>query len=144
MNHNSIGRVLVVAVVTVVGCSKAKNAAPTDVKVQACALQAAFPAATAQDPSKSSTPPAGFVNADGDYTPDAYASMALAAFNKNEPAKAMIIVQRLQRMPNLTSGQHVALHESMRSMQNDLNRRAANGDASAKQAVEDMKKNLAR
>lgn len=144
MNPNSIGWILVVAAVTVAGCGKAKNAGPADVKVQANALQAAFPGATAQDPSKASSPAAGFVSSDGDYTPDAYASMALAALNKNEPAKAMIIVQRLQRMPNLTSGQHVALHESMRSMQNDLIRRAANGDASAKQAVEDMKKNLAR
>jgi hypothetical protein len=145
MNQRKIGLMLVIALLAGAGCNKSKKLAVSgDVKAQVSTLQAAFPAATAQDPTQSSTPAAGFVNADGAFTADAYASMALAALSKGESEKAMIVVQRLQRLPGLTSGQHVALHESMRTMQNDLIRRAAAGDASAKAAVEDLKKNLAK
>ena len=120
------------------GC--AKKQAIVDPKAQAEQLQQAFPSAKADAPE----PTAGFVSVDAGALPDAYAGMVIGALKNNETPKAMVLITRLQRMPGLTAGQMMALNESMRTMQADLIRRADAGDPAAKDAVENLKKNLTR
>lgn len=71
-------------------------------------------------------------------TAEFYVGVAATAMQNNESPAAFKLITMVQRQPNLTADQQMALHEAMRGLQQDLVRKAAAGDKAAQEAIRQL------
>ena len=109
---------------TLIGCGK-----KADVKTQVSELEKAFPAAVAAAPPPIETTPA---NQPISKEANAYVSVALSAVRTNDYAASVIALQAVQRMPQITAQQLMAVQRTMQAMTADLVARASAGDPKAR------------
>jgi hypothetical protein len=109
-----------------VGCKK-----KTDVTSEVSELQKAFPAAAAPVPAAATAPTAVNTAAANNPDPNAIVQAALTAVRTNDYAAGVIALQTVQRLPNVTQQQLMAVERAKQAMTAELLARAGRGDAKA-------------
>jgi len=129
-------RALGAIMVVLTGCNRDGN-----VKSGISKLEEAFPGASAVAPAADSS---ATENARRQFDVNAYVSQAVSSLQRNDHVGAVNILNAVQAQTNLTAQQHMAVHESIRSVYADLVARSARGDAKAKAALVELEKKLSQ
>ena len=123
---------------TVLGCKK--EAADTS-QTGLLELKKAFPNAKIQSKTttnQTATAEIPTLAANEKATPEYFVGVAASAIQNNESPAAFKLISMVQKQPNLTADQQMALHEAMRGLQQDLIRRADAGDKAAQEAIRQL------
>ena len=108
-------------------------------KTSVAGLKKAFPGAkidTNQSATATATVPQLAPNEKA--TPEFYVGVAASAMQNNETVAAFKLITMVQKQPDLTADQHMALHDVMRALQQDLIKRAEKGDKAAMEQIRQL------
>ena len=108
-------------------------------KTSVAGLKRAFPGAkidTNQAPTATAAVPQLAPNEKA--TPEFYVGVAASAMQNNETVAAFKLITMVQKQPDLTADQHMALHDVMRALQQDLIKRAEKGDKAAMEQIRQL------